>query len=163
MVTLPPNVSIYPACHRNPSNGESLNNSTLLQARIFSRLVITQEPSNLAAALIATPAVDDRQFCFRHQHNLLIFDDDQDVHHEHVRIACLMLRDFDLSIEVSGCIFDVGSAPEAGFQLEGLSGGSVMVVDLKHDEDSSDSDSDSDSDLDESLIGVDNSARVVAE
>lgn len=74
-----------------------------------------------------------------------------------------MLRDFDLSIEVSGCIFDVGSALEAGFQLEGLNGGSVLVVDLKHEEESDDSDSDSNSDLEGSLECVDKSAEVSAE
>ncbi|KAF7554643.1 hypothetical protein G7Z17_g2782 [Cylindrodendrum hubeiense] len=103
-VTLPPNVSIY-----NGASGEKL-----LNAEIFTRLETTvQDQHQLTVALSSDLAT----FCIQHHNILVIFDNDQDSHHEHFR--------------------------QAGFQLDKLNEGSILLVDLQYDEeDSSDDDSD---------------------
>ncbi|KAK1973240.1 hypothetical protein LZ30DRAFT_788070 [Colletotrichum cereale] len=141
---LPPNVAIFSPA--KPSTAEAL-----LNGRIFTRLTANAqaEPSKLAAALKDAPrhAVDDT-FCFSHRNVVLIFDGEKDgadvtdAHHEHFRLVCLALKDADISLDVAGCIFDASSALQAGFQLDTLSSGSVLVIDLMggDDEDSDDED-----------------------
>ncbi|KAK1990731.1 hypothetical protein LX36DRAFT_663957 [Colletotrichum falcatum] len=144
---LPPNVTIFSPT--KPSAAEAL-----LNGRIFTRLTANAqaEPSKLAAALKdarSRHAVDET-FCFSHRDVVLIFDaekdgggaDVTDAHHEHFRLVCLALKDADISLDVAGCIFDSPTALQAGFQLDTLSSGSVLVIDLMggDDEDSDDED-----------------------
>ena len=75
---------------------------------------------------------------------LLVFDveidNDADLHHEHVRTACMLLKDEDFSVDYARCVFDATTAQQAGFQFDGLKGGAVMVIDLMamgNDEESS--------------------------
>lgn len=75
--------------------------------------------------------------------------DVKDAHHEHVRMACLALKDADMSLDIAGCVFDSAEALQAGFQFDRLSSGSVMVIDLMN----GDEDSDDDSDLEGILAG----------
>ncbi|TRX92001.1 hypothetical protein FHL15_007098 [Xylaria flabelliformis] len=138
-VSLPPNVSIY----TGPSS------AGLLRASIFTRLVTTvQDPAELAAAL----GSDCATFCHQHQNVVLIFDEDLNPHHEHFREVCLRLKDNgDLGLDYGRCIFDVGSSLHAGFQMDKLQGGAVMVVDLQ-DRDDDDREDDSDAEDDASLL-----------
>ncbi|POS71466.1 hypothetical protein DHEL01_v210142 [Diaporthe helianthi] len=142
---LPPNVSIFSP--KDPSASTAVLNS-----HIFSRLTTSSqtEPSQLAAALAASPRVSET-FCLSHGPAVLVFDaekpgvDLKDSHHEHVRAVCLALKDADISLSISGCVFDTAEVVKAGFQLDGLSRGAVMVVDLMHeDEDEDDSGDDED-------------------
>ncbi|WQF85206.1 hypothetical protein CDEST_10220 [Colletotrichum destructivum] len=145
--TLPPNVKIF-------SPAQPSTATALLNGRIFTRLTAnTQtEPSKLAAALrdAARPEVNDT-FCFSHRNVVLIFDGEKDgadvtdAHHEHFRLVCLALKDADISLDVAGCIFDTSDVLQAGFQLDTLSSGSVLVIDLM-DEDDDDDDSDEEGD-----------------
>lgn len=160
---LPPNVSIFSP--KDPSASKAV-----LNGRIFSRLTTSSqtEPSQLAAALDkASPGVSEA-FCLTHGGAILVFDTEQpgvdlkDSHHEHVRAVCLALKDADISLSISGCVFDAAEAVKAGFQLDGLSRGAVMVVDLMHEEDEgSDSDSGDDEDAEAILMGGD-SGEVVS-
>ncbi|KAK2052893.1 hypothetical protein LY76DRAFT_609551 [Colletotrichum caudatum] len=130
---LPPNVTIFSPA--KPSAAEAL-----LNGRIFTRLTANAqaEPSKLAAALedASRRAVGDDAFCLGHRNVVLIFDagedgaDATDAHHEHFRLVCLALKDADIGLDVAGCIFDAPSALQAGFQLDALSSGSVLVIDL---------------------------------
>ncbi|KAI0100378.1 hypothetical protein GGR51DRAFT_564186 [Nemania sp. FL0031] len=140
-VSLPPNVSIY----AGPSS------AALLRASIFTRLVTTvQDPAKLAAAL----GSDCATFCHQYQNVVLIFDEDLDTHHEHFRLVCLRLKDNgDLGLDYGRCIFDVGSSLQAGFQMDKLQGGAIMVVDLQ-DRDDDDSEDDSDAEDDASLLAA---------
>lgn len=74
--------------------------------------------------------------------------DVKDAHHEHVRAVCLALRDADMSLSIAGCVFDAEDVLRAGFQLDALSRGAVMVVDLMSEDDDDDSDDDEDDDED---------------
>lgn len=159
---LPPNVSIFSPKDHSASNA-------VLNGHIFSRLTTSSqtEPSRLASALKASPGVSEA-FCLTHGPAVLVFDAEQpgvdlkDSHHEHVRAVCLALKDADISLSISGCVFDAGEVVKAGFQLDGLSRGSVMVVDLMHEEDDgSDSDSGDDEDAEAILMGGD-SGEVVS-
>ncbi|GAP83898.1 hypothetical protein SAMD00023353_0503170 [Rosellinia necatrix] len=137
-VSLPPNVSIY----AGPSS------AGLLRASVFTRLVTTvQDPAKLAAAL----GSDCATFCHQHQNVVLIFDEHLDPHHEHFRQVCLRLKDNgDLGLDYGRCIFDAGSSLQAGFQMDKLQGGAIMVVDLQdHDDDDSENDSEDDSDAED--------------
>ncbi|TQN66269.1 hypothetical protein CSHISOI_09164 [Colletotrichum shisoi] len=145
--TLPPNVKIF-------SPAQPSTATALLNGRIFTRLTANAqtEPSKLAAALrdAARPEVSDT-FCFSHRNVVLIFDDGEkdgadvtDAHHEHFRLVCLALKDADISLDVAGCVFDTPDVLQAGFQLDTLSSGSVLVIDLM-DEDDDDDDDDDDS------------------
>lgn len=96
----------------------------------------------------------DESYCLLHpgSGSILIFDaeaegkDLKDAHHEHFRLVCLALKDGDVGLRVAGCVHDVGSVLKAGFQLEELSDGSVMVVDLMGGEEDDDDDEDEDED-----------------
>ncbi|KAI0544204.1 hypothetical protein F4679DRAFT_589759 [Xylaria curta] len=140
-VSLPPNVSIY----AGPSSAR------LLRASIFTRLVTTvPDPAKLAAAL----GSDCATFCHQYQNVVLIFDEDLDTHHEHFRQVCLHLKDNgDLGLDYGRCIFDVGSYLHAGFQMDKLQGGAIMVVDLQ-DRDDDDREDDSDAEDDASLLAA---------
>ncbi|EXF85111.1 hypothetical protein CFIO01_12036 [Colletotrichum fioriniae PJ7] len=142
---LPPNVTIF-------SPSKSSTAKALLNGSIFTRLTANAqtEPSKLKAALrdVARPEVNDT-FCFSHRNVVLIFDgkkdgdDSTDQHHEHFRLVCLALKDADISLDVAGCIFDAAEVLQAGFQLDTLSSGSILVIDLMGgDDDDDDSDED---------------------
>lgn len=158
---LPPNVSIFSP--KDPSASKAV-----LSGRIFSRLTTSSqtEPSRLAAALEASAGVSEA-FCLSHGGAVLVFDaerpgaDLKDGHHDHVRAVCLALKDADISLSISGCVFDAAEVVKAGFQLDGLSRGAVMVVDLMHEDDDSDSDSGDDEDAEAILMGGD-SGEVVS-
>ncbi|KAI3400540.1 hypothetical protein diail_2740 [Diaporthe ilicicola] len=158
---LPPNVSIF-------SPADPSASKTVLDGRIFSRLTTSSqtEPSRLAAALRDSSGVSEA-FCLSHGGAVLVFDAEQpgvvdlkDTHHDHVRAVCLALKDADISLSISGCVFDAADVLMAGFQLDGLSRGAVMVVDLMH-EDDDDDDSDEDEDAEAILMGGD-SGEVVS-
>ncbi|KAL1861514.1 hypothetical protein Daus18300_008776 [Diaporthe australafricana] len=160
--TLPPNVSIF-----SPSDPSAAK--AVLNGHIFSRLTTSSqtEPSKLAAALKTSTGVSET-FCLSHGPAVLVFDAEQpgvdlkDTHHDHVRAVCLALKDADVSLSISGCVFDAADVLKAGFQLDGLSRGAVMVVDLMHeDDDDSDSDSGDDEDAEAILMGGD-SGEVVS-
>lgn len=153
--TLPPNVSIF-------SPADAGASKALLNGRFFSRLSISAqtEPAKLAAALKESPKVSDG-FYLCHRNAILVFDgevdgggDVKDAHHEHVRAVCLALKDADMSLSIAGCVFDAEDVLKAGFQLDALSRGSVMVVDLMSDDDDDDSDdSGDDEDAEAFLLG----------
>jgi hypothetical protein len=151
--SLPPNVSIFSP--KDPGAAKAL-----LNGHIFSRLTTSSqtEPSKLAAAVKASAGVSDA-FCLTHGPAVLVFDaekpgvDLKDSHHEHVRAVCLALKDADISLSISGCVFDAMEVVKAGFQLDELSRGAVMVVDLMHEDGESDSDSDDDEDPEAILMG----------
>ncbi|KAH7014266.1 uncharacterized protein B0I36DRAFT_48978 [Microdochium trichocladiopsis] len=184
--TLPPNISIY----TGPGK------ASLLSASLFTRLATTaSEPGKLSAALAGKSTASEAAGSFWHQHQnaVLIFDgrrkhtapgqeeqgegpadddDDsdekvQDRHHEHFREICLLLKDADIGVQYGRCVFDADSSLAAGFQLDRLGSGDVMVVDLQQMEDDaedsdagdkgqeqdSDDDSDDDSDVDLAALG----------
>ncbi|KAI1324682.1 hypothetical protein F5Y16DRAFT_402248 [Xylariaceae sp. FL0255] len=139
-VILPPNVSIYSA----PSSAK------VLRAVLFTRLVTTvQAPAQLATAL----GPDCASFCHQHHNTVLIFDDDdQDTHHEHFRQVCMRLKaNGDLGLDYGRCVFDARSSLQAGFQMDQLQSGAVMMVDLQDSEDDDDEGGDDDDD-DSSLL-----------
>lgn len=150
--TLPPTVAIF-------SPADAGASKALLNGSVFSRLAVSAqtEPAQLAAALGADPRVSEG-FCLCHRNAILVFDgevaggDVKDAHHEHVRAVCLALKDADMSLSIAGCVFDAADVLQAGFQLDALSRGSVMVVDLMTDDDD-DSDSDDDEDAEAILMG----------
>lgn len=149
--TLPPNVSIF-----SPADPAAAQN--LLAGRLFTRLTVSagadDAPSRLAEALRkagggARARARAEAFCLAHGRAALVFDGDgdgdgaaegavEDAHHEHVRAVCLALRDADLGLDIAGCVFDAGEAPRAGFQLDRLAGGAVMVVDIMGGDDDDD-------------------------
>jgi hypothetical protein len=141
---LPDNVCVFSPADPNAA-------SALLNGRIFTRLTasIQTEPSKLSAALrnLLRPEACEL-FCLLHRHAILIFDskgDDeelQNLHHEHFRLVCLALKDADIGLVVSGCILDAPNVLQAGFQLDKMSLGSVLVIDLMSEEDDDDSDLD---------------------
>lgn len=99
-----------------------------------------------------------------HHNVILIFDggeseetDIQDTHHEHFRAVCLALKEMDISLSVSGCVFDAREAVGVGFQFERLSAGSVMVVDLMDGQDEDEDDDTEDEDEDEEEIELEDS------
>lgn len=113
-VELPENVSIY----------AGPNSSGLLSATLFTRLVTTAPDTQKLADALASSNV--ATFTHQHKKTVLIFDDDQDTHHEHFRQVCLCLKDNDdIGLEYGQCAFDAGTALEAGFQTDQLDGGSV--------------------------------------
>lgn len=75
-----------------------------------------------------------------------------DRHHEHFRQACLALKDADINLDFSACIFDADDVLKVGFQLDAMSQGSVLVIDLMdggNDEDDSDDDDEDEEEDDE--------------
>ncbi|TDZ36840.1 hypothetical protein CTRI78_v011230 [Colletotrichum trifolii] len=129
---LPPNVMIF-----TPKKAEFAQ--SLLGGTIFTRLTVTEqtEPAKLSAALKTGNISDD--FCLTHRNVVLIFDNDTDTHHEHFRLVCLALKEADIGLSVAGCIFDTAEVLKAGFQLDTLSSGSVLVIDLMGGDDDDDS------------------------
>jgi hypothetical protein len=155
--TLPPNVLIF-----SPTNPQA--SKSLLKGRIFTKLATTTRttPSQITSALskiTPTPGETPENFCLAFRKGILIFDGDRedeteksaeeltDAHHEHFRQVCLALRDSEINLDFSACIFDVEDVLKAGFQLDEMSQGAVLVIDLmdRGDEDEDDSD-DSDED-----------------
>ncbi|KAJ0297812.1 hypothetical protein COL5a_011089 [Colletotrichum fioriniae] len=160
---LPPNVTIF-------SPSKSSTAKALLNGSIFTRLTANAqtEPSKLKAALrdVARPEVNDT-FCFSHRNIVLIFDgkkdgdDATDQHHEHFRLVCLALKDADISLDVAGCIFDAPEVLQAGFQLDTLSSGSILVIDLMGgDDDDDDSDEDDEAAAERLLMSGDSGATI---
>ncbi|KAI3554867.1 hypothetical protein CABS01_05400 [Colletotrichum abscissum] len=160
---LPPNVTIF-----SPSKPSTAK--ALLNGSIFTRLTANAqtEPSKLEAALrdVTRPEVNDT-FCFSHRNVVLIFDgekngdDATDQHHEHFRLVCLALKDADISLDVAGCIFDAPEVLQAGFQLDTLSSGSVLVIDLMGgDDDDDDSDEDDEAAAERLLMSGDSGATI---
>ncbi|GKT63814.1 hypothetical protein ColTof4_04607 [Colletotrichum tofieldiae] len=151
---LPPNVTIF-------SPAKASTAEALLNGRVYTRLTANArtEPSKLAAALkdAARPEVNDT-FCFSHRNVVLIFDGERDgadvtdAHHEHFRLVCLALKDADISLDVAGCIFDATDVLQAGFQLDSLSSGSVLIIDLMGGDDDEDSDDEDDEAAAEKLL-----------
>jgi hypothetical protein len=148
---LPHNVLIF-----SPANTNSAN--ALLSGRIFTKLATTNRTTSeqLQAAIDKIASKESREsFCLPFRKGILIFDGatpemDQeeltDVHHEHFRQVCLALKDCDINLDFSACIFDADDVLKAGFQLDAMSKGAVLVIDLM---DAGDEESDSDSDEDE--------------
>ncbi|KAK8131414.1 hypothetical protein PG984_007852 [Apiospora sp. TS-2023a] len=139
---LPANVAIF-------TPAEASTAKALLNGRLFTRLTVgaKTEPAKLSKALKSHGA-----YCTSHRNIVLIFDGDssgaegvEDLHHEHFRLVCLAFKDNDISLDVAGCIFDVPNVLQAGFQLDELKSGSVLVIDLMGGEDDDD-DSDDDDD-----------------
>ncbi|KAK2043069.1 hypothetical protein LZ31DRAFT_468977 [Colletotrichum somersetense] len=159
---LPPNVTIFSPAKPNAADA-------LLNGRIFTRLTANAqaEPSKLAAALkdASRRAVDDA-FCLSHRNVVLIFDADKDgadvtdAHHEHFRLVCLALKDADISLDVAGCIFDSPSALQAGFQLDTLSSGSVLVIDLMGGDDQDSDEEDDEATAEKLLMSGDSGATM---
>lgn len=160
--TLPPNVSIF-------SPADPAAAQKLLAGRLFTRLTVSagaeEAPSRLAEALRRSGV--DEAFCLAHGRAALVFDgaggeeeeeeeggkeDVEDAHHEHVRAVCLALRDADLGLDIAGCVFDAGEVLRAGFQLDRLRDGAVMVVDIMDGDDDDENDDDG-SDLEGFLAG----------
>lgn len=69
----------------------------------------------------------------------------EDAHHEHFRAVCLALRDADIGLDVAKCVHDAESVLQAGYQLDAMKDGSVLVIDLMH----SDGDDEDDSEEEE--------------
>ncbi|EEY20409.1 predicted protein [Verticillium alfalfae VaMs.102] len=170
---LPPNVTIFSP--ESPSAADAL-----LRGRIFTRLTTTAAttPAQLAAVLrrIQTPpGTAGGSFCHAYNGGMLLFDggdaapqeeedddDDEgedeellDAHHEHFRAVCLALKDEDVDLDVSGCVFDAKSVLQAGFQLDALSPGAVLVIDLvDNDDDDDDAEDDDDEEVTEESLGA---------
>ena len=123
---LPHNVLIF-----SPSNPDAAN--ALLNGRIFTKLAATTRttPEQLVAAVQKiTPKESREKFCLPFRKGILIFDGAKhelveeeltDVHHEQFRQVCLALKDADINLDFSACIFDANDVLKAGFQLDAMS------------------------------------------
>ena len=150
---LPHNVLIF-----SPSSPDAAK--ALLNGRIFTKLAATPRttPEQLAAVVQKiTPKESREKFCLPFRKGILIFDGADpetkqekltDEHHEHFREVCLALKDADINLDFSACIFDADQILKAGFQLDAMSQGAVLVIDLMDGGDDDDDDSD-DEDEDE--------------
>jgi hypothetical protein len=138
---LPPNVTIF-----SPKDPEVAQ--TLLKARLFTRLSASAStsPEQLSKALSSHSGIGET-FYFSHGQAILIFDAEsdgvelEDAHHEHFRAVCLALKDADIGLDVAKCVHDAESVLQAGFQLDVMKDGSVLVIDLMHAEADEDEDS----------------------
>ncbi|KAM0705957.1 hypothetical protein Q7P35_007317 [Cladosporium inversicolor] len=154
---LPHNVLIF-----SPSSPDAAK--ALLNGRIFTKLAATTSttPEQLVAAVQKiTPKESREKFCLPFRKGILIFDGADpeleqekltDDHHEHFREVCLALKDADINLDFSACIFDADQILKAGFQLDAMSQGAVLVIDLMDggdDEDDDDDESDEDDEDDE--------------
>lgn len=148
---LPPNVVIF-----SPADPRAAK--ALLNSRIFTRLAVSAqtEPTKISTALKG--ATLSEAFCLSHRNVVLVFDGDSsdvaeadrvDSHHEKFRLVALALKEFDISLDVAGCVFDAPDVLQAGFQLDRLSDGAVMVIDLMEGEDDDDDSSSEGSPLSE--------------
>ena len=145
---LPHNVLIF-----SPSSPDAAR--ALLNGRIFTKLAATGSTTseNLVAAVQKISPKESREkFCLPYRKGILIFDGSDpeteqekltDDHHEHFREVCLALKDADINLDFSACIFDADQILKAGFQLDAMSQGAVLVIDLM---DGGDDDDDDDSD-----------------
>lgn len=121
----------------------------MLNSRIFTRLAVgaQTEPTKLSEAL-RTAALSET-FCLSYRNAILVFDGDRaagqddkaDSHHEKFRLVALALKESDISLDIAGCVFDAADILQAGFQLDKLSDGAVMVIDLMSSEEDNDDDS----------------------
>lgn len=142
--TLPPNVTIF-----SPKSPQVAQ--TLLKARLFTRLSASASTSEeqLSKALESHSGIDE-SFCLWHGSAILIFDGGkegpelEDAHHEHFRAVCLALKDANIGLDVAKCVHDAEDVLQAGFQLDAMKDGSVLVIDLMHAEDDDDSDAEDD-------------------
>jgi hypothetical protein len=146
---LPHNVLIF-----SPSSSDAAK--ALLNGRIFTKLAATTRttPEQLVAAIRQiTPKESREKFCLPFRKGILIFDgaDSEteqdkltDEHHEHFREVCLALKNADINLDFSACIFDADQILKAGFQLDAMSQGAVLVIDLMDSGDDDDDDDDSD-------------------
>jgi len=151
---LPHNVLIF-----SPENSSSAN--ALLNGRIFTKLATTTRttPEEILVAVGKISSTENRErFCLPFRKGILIFDGDDaeleqeeltDVHHEHFRQVCLALKDSDINLDFSACIFDADDVLKAGFQLDAMSKGAVLVIDLM---DAGDDESDNDEDEDDDEV-----------
>jgi hypothetical protein len=140
----PPNVFIF-------SPATPMAAKALLNGRMFTRLTVCTQ-TNALQLVGASSDKDtfevDETFCLCHRNIVLIFDsgiegkDLQDLHHEHFRAICLVLKNKDITLDIAGCVFDAPTALQAGFQLEELSSGSVLTIDIMSGDCSSDDDED---------------------
>ena len=132
---LPHNVLIF-----SPEDSSSAN--ALLKGRIFTKLATTNRTTSeqlLAAVEKVAPKETRESFCLPFRKGILIFDGADpeteqekltDEHHEHFREVCLALKDADINLDFSACIFDADQILKAGFQLDAMSQGAVLVIDL---------------------------------
>ncbi|GAB7328324.1 hypothetical protein MBLNU13_g00319t1 [Cladosporium sp. NU13] len=154
---LPHNVLIF-----SPSSPDAAK--ALLNGRIFTKLAATSRttPEQLVAAVHKiTPKESREKFCLPFRKGILIFDGADleteqekltDDHHEHFREVCLALKDADINLDFSACIFDADQILKAGFQLDAMSQGAVLVIDLMEGGDDEVEDSDGeDEDEDEEV------------
>lgn len=153
---LPPNVLIF-----SPTSSEAA--TALLNGRMFTKLATstrTTPEKLLAAAEKIAPKESRESFCLPFRKGILIFDgadpeteQDQltDRHHEHFRQVCLALKDTDINLDFSACIFDAADVLKAGFQLDAMSQGAVLVIDLMDSGNDDDDDSDDDEDEDDEV------------
>jgi len=148
---LPHNVLIF-----SPSSPDAAK--ALLNGRIFTKLAAstsTTQEQLVAAVQKITPKESREKFCLPFRKGILIFDGADpeteqekltDDHHEHFREVCLALKDADINLDFSACIFDTDQILKAGFQLDAMSQGAVLVIDLMDGGDDDDDDDDSDED-----------------
>jgi hypothetical protein len=151
---LPHNVLIFSPKHSSSANA-------LLKGRMFTKLATTTRatPEQLLAAVEKIAPKESREsFCLPFRKGILIFDgvvdpelsqeELTDIHHEHFRQVCLALKDSDINLDFSACIFDADDILKAGFQLDAMSKGAVLAIDLMDagDDESDESDSDEDED-----------------
>lgn len=156
---LPPNVLIF-----SPESPDAAN--ALLNGRIYTKLATTSRttPEQLTSAIEKiTPRETRENFCLPFRKGVLIFDHASpeteqekltDAHHEHFRQVCLALKDADINLDFSACIFDADSVLKAGFQLDAMSRGAVLVIDLMdggNDDDDDGSDDEDDEETEASL------------
>jgi hypothetical protein len=152
--TLPQNVLIF-----SPSEPDAAK--ALLNGRIFTKLAATTRttPEQLVAAVQQiTPKASREKFCLPFRKGILIFDGAYfktepekltDEHHEHFREVCLALKDADINLDFSACIFDADQILKAGFQLDAMSQRAVLVIDLMDRGDDDDDDDSDDEDEDD--------------
>ncbi|KAJ4346946.1 uncharacterized protein N0V89_010879 [Didymosphaeria variabile] len=142
--TLPPNVTIF--APRSPQAAQNL-----LQARLFTRLSASASTTRdqLLKASNSHSKLNET-FYLSHGNAILIFDGGkegvelEDAHHEHFRAVCLALKDADIGLDVAKCVHDAEDVLQAGFQIDAMKDGSVLVIDLMHAEADDDDDDDSD-------------------
>jgi hypothetical protein len=150
---LPHNVLIF-----SPADSSSAN--ALLKGRMFTKLATTNRTTSeqLQGAVDNIGPKESREsFCLPFRKGILIFDGADpemeqekmtDTHHEHFRQVCLALKDCDINLDFSACIFDADDVLKAGFQLDAMSKNAVLVIDLM---DAGDEESDSDDSEDEDV------------
>lgn len=158
---LPHNVSIF-----SPTKAEA--SQSLLGAKVFTKLATSTRttPDQIKSALsLIKPQSEETSdistFCLPFRKGILIFDGGLasseslsqeeliDAHHEHFRQVCLALKDAEINLDFSACIFDAEGGLNAGFQFDGMKGGAVLVIDLMDRGDEGDSSDDDDEDEDE--------------